>query len=86
MSTLPNDWNAWREAGDALSFAKLIETYGFDDVIDARSYDLAAVIEGSLFQRAMPGSWHQNSIAKGKLAICARICGRDYDPLERQRD
>ena len=47
---------------------------------------MAGVIASELFQQAIPGSWNQASIAAGKLAICARTCGRDYDPLERQRD
>ena len=67
-------------------FAQLIESHGGRNVLDARRHGLAGVIASALFQQAIPGSWNQASIAAGKLAICARTCGRDYDPLEHQRD
>ena len=67
-------------------FAQLIESHGGRNTLDARRHGLAGVINSALFQQAIPGSWNQASIAAGKLAICARTCGRDYDPLEHQRD
>jgi MoaA/NifB/PqqE/SkfB family radical SAM enzyme len=67
-------------------FADLLEAYGGSDAVDARRQGLEAVIEGPLFQQAIPDSWDQASIADGKLAICARTCGKEYDPLDQQRD
>ena len=67
-------------------FADLLAAYGGSDAVDARRQGLKAVVEGPLFQQAIPGSWEQASIADGKLAICARTCGEDYDPLDHQRD
>ena len=67
-------------------FAELIERHGGSAGLDARKLGLRKVIEGPLFQQAIPGSWNLDSVAAGKLAICARTCGRDYDPLDQQRD
>jgi MoaA/NifB/PqqE/SkfB family radical SAM enzyme len=67
-------------------FADLLDSYGGIAAVDARLHGLKAVIEGPLFQQAIPASWDQASIADGKLAICARTCGKEYDPLDHQRD
>ena len=67
-------------------FADLLKSYGGIAAVDARKHGLKAVIEGPLFQQAIPASWDQTSIADGKLAICARTCGKEYDPLDQQRD
>ena len=67
-------------------FADLLQAYGGIAAVDARKHGLKTVIEGPLFQQAIPASWDQASIAEGKLAICARTCGKEYDPLDQQRD
>ena len=67
-------------------FAGMIERHGGSEALDARKLGLRGVIEGPLFQQAIPGSWNLESVAGGKLAICARTCGSDYDPLDQQRD
>ena len=67
-------------------FADLLKAYGGIAAVDARKQGLRAVVEGPLFQQAIPVSWDQPSIAAGKLAICARTCGKEYDPLDQQRD
>jgi len=67
-------------------FAELINRHGGNAALDARCNGLEAVIEGPLFQQAIPQSWNLESIDDGKLAICARTCGKDYDPLDHQRD
>ena len=67
-------------------FAALLDAYGGIEAVDARRHGLRAVIEGPLFQQAIPASWDLESIDAGKLAICARTCGKEYDPLDQQRD
>ena len=67
-------------------FADLLNAYGGIAAVDARKHGLRAVVEGPLFQQAIPDSWDQSSIGDGKLAICARTCGKEYDPLDHQRD
>ena len=87
---LPCCWlgAVFSEAGTAerQQFAELIKQYGGSAVLDARRNGLKQVIEGPLFQQAIPHSWDLLSIADGKLAICARTCGKEYDPLDHQRD
>ena len=73
-------------AAERRQFADLLDSYGGIAAVDARQHGLKAVIEGPLFQQAIPASWDQASIAAGKLAICARTCGKEYDPLDQQRD
>jgi len=67
-------------------FAGLVDQNGGSIMLDAKRKGLKAVIEGPLFQQAIPQSWDLPSIEDGKLAICARTCGKDYDPLDHQRD
>ncbi len=67
-------------------FADLVNQYGGSPALDAKSNGLKTVIEGPLFQQAIPQSWNHDSIAEGKLAICARTCGKEYDPLDQQRN
>ena len=67
-------------------FADLVERFGGSEALDARRHGLRHVVEGPLFQQAIPASWDQQSVAAGKLAICSRTCGKAYDPLDRQRD
>jgi len=67
-------------------FATLVNEHGGKQAIDARQRGLKGVIEGPLFQSGIPQSWGLETIAAGKLAICARTCGVEYDPLGHQRD
>ncbi len=87
---LPCCWlgAVFSEAGtpERRQFAEMIESHGGSEALDARRHGLRRVIEGPLFQQAVPDSWERKSVADGRLAICARTCGRDYDPLDHQRD
>jgi MoaA/NifB/PqqE/SkfB family radical SAM enzyme len=87
---LPCCWlgAVFSEAGtpERRQFAGLVDAYGGRDALDAKKHGLAAVVGGALFQRAIPDSWDCKSVGAGKLAICARTCGVDYDPLDHQRD
>jgi len=67
-------------------FAELVQRNGGKQVLDAKRHGLQAVIDGPLFQTEIPASWKLESVAAGKLAICARTCGTEYDPLDHQRD
>ncbi len=67
-------------------FAALVNKHGGKQVLDARQRGLKGVIEGPLFQSGIAESWDLETVAAGKLAICARICGMEYDPLGHQRD
>jgi len=87
---LPCCWlgAVFSEAGtpERRQFAGLVDAYGGRDALDAKKHGLDAVVRSPLFQQAIPASWDCKSVAAGKLAICARTCGVDYDPLDHQRD
>lgn len=67
-------------------FAGMVDGNGGPQALDAKLHGLKAVIEGPLFQSEIPKSWSLESVEAGKLAICARTCGVEYDPLDHQRD
>ncbi len=48
---------------------------GGKDTIDARRHPLRAIVEGPFF-RAIADSWSADGIGSGRLATCARQCGR----------
>ena len=87
---LPCCWlgATFSEAGnpERQQFLQLIQDNGGKQSLDARRRGLKAVIESPLFQRDIPSSWQRDSVAAGKLAICARTCGIEFDPLGHQRD
>ena len=63
----------------------MVKVHGGKPAIDAVRRGLEAVVEGPLFQESIPRSWHRQSVEDGKLAICARSCGIEYDSLGKQR-
>ncbi|MFT5658719.1 MAG: MoaA/NifB/PqqE/SkfB family radical SAM enzyme [Gammaproteobacteria bacterium] len=67
-------------------FANLVDKHGGKQALDAKLHGLEKVIEGPLFQSEIPKSWNLESVEAGKLAICAKTCGAEYDPLDHQRD
>ncbi len=66
-------------------FLDMIDANGGKQVLDAVRYDLESIVNGPLFQQHIPDSWQLDSVACGKLAICARICGQEYDSYGTQR-
>jgi hypothetical protein len=54
----------------------LAELPGGRDALDARRAPLREIVEGPLFQRLLPERWSRPSVAAGRLAICAQVCGR----------
>jgi MoaA/NifB/PqqE/SkfB family radical SAM enzyme len=67
-------------------FADLVQKNGGKQALNANQHSLQTIIDGPLFQSEIPASWNLESVAAGKLAICARTCGVEYDPLCHQRD
>lgn len=66
-------------------FIDLVNANGGKQMLDTRHHDLATIVNGPLFQKHVPDSWQLDSIASGKLTICARTCGQEYDALGKQR-
>jgi len=60
--------------------ALIAELPGGRDALDARRTPLAQIVDGPLFQRVFPERWSRPSIAAGRLAICAQVCGTVEKP------
>lgn len=56
---------------------RLVAQAGGFEQIDARRVGLRAVVEGPLFS-AIEQSWACESVAEGRLKVCARACGTDF--------
>lgn len=54
------------------------------DSISALKRPLAEIVAGEFFQSLIPGSWELPSTKEGKLKVCARICGGEFDPFRDQ--
>jgi hypothetical protein len=52
--------------------------------ISALERPLAEIVDGDFFQNIIPGSWAKSTFADGKLKVCARICGKEFDPFRDQ--
>lgn len=57
---------------------------GGKEVLDAKSKPLREVVEGSFFQETLPQSWEKKSLDHGKLRVCAKTCGSEFDPFGQQ--
>ena len=52
--------------------------------LDAKIIDINTIINGDFFN-AIENSWGLDSIASGKLKICSRICGVNFDQYGKQK-
>ena len=66
-------------------FIDLVNANGGRQVLDTAHHNLETIVNGPLFQQHIPQSWQLDSVDCGKLAICARNCGQEYDALGKQR-
>jgi len=54
------------------------------DSINALKRPLGEIVGGPFFQNDIPERWERPSVAEGKLKVCSRICGKDFDPFRDQ--
>jgi MoaA/NifB/PqqE/SkfB family radical SAM enzyme len=54
------------------------------DNLDATKKKLEEIVNGPYFQDHIPNSWNKPSCADGKLAVCAKTCGKKYDAFSEQ--
>ncbi len=66
-------------------FLDMINANGGKQALDTNQHDLETIVNGPLFQQYIPDSWQLGSVSRGKLAICARVCGQEYDSHGTQR-
>jgi MoaA/NifB/PqqE/SkfB family radical SAM enzyme len=72
----------WYYKNQGTQIWDLINSIGKDN-INAKKVPLKEIINGPYFQDKIPNSWSKNSCADGKLAVCAKTCGK-YDAFSEQ--
>ncbi len=74
----------WQET----QIGRAIEHSGGLDLLDAKVHDIATILEGAFFTKAVPDGWR---CGKGRLKTCSKMCGEvdinlaqyvDYEPEE----
>lgn len=60
-----------------------IDNAGGKQSINIIHNDIKHVVNGKLID-SITSSWDKESIAKGKLGVCAQKCGNEFDPFEEQ--
>lgn len=63
---------------------RMIESYGGLDKLNAKKQSLEEIVNGDFFQHILPESWLKKSEKEGKLKVCAKICGQEFDPFSSQ--
>lgn len=71
----------WTEKGGQIW--NYIDQIGKDN-LNAKLNDIKDIIDGLYFQKMIPDSWNLPSCAEGKLAVCAKTCGSEYDAFSEQ--
>lgn len=64
---------------------ELLNNLGGKDSINAKLNNLYDIVNGSFFSE-IENSWKLESLNKGKLKICSRICGSEFDAFAAQFD
>lgn len=63
---------------------ELIDKAGGVDQLNVKKGSINEIVEDIFFQKLLPKSWRKKSLGEGKLGICARICGSEFDPFAAQ--
>jgi len=84
--SLPCCWTAgrmskwWHKDPKVEQIWEFIDAAGGKDAISAKKHGLYVVFETGIFDR-IEESWQKESIAEGKLKVCAMKCGVEFDPF-----
>lgn len=62
---------------------ELLDSLGGKDIINAKQKTIKEILEGPFFS-AINNAWSKPSCASGKLKVCAKTCGSDFDPFRDQ--
>jgi MoaA/NifB/PqqE/SkfB family radical SAM enzyme len=62
---------------------KVIDAVGGKDAINAKTNDIRGIVDGPFFD-AIAESWGQISVAGGRLKVCAKTCGTEFDQFTAQ--
>lgn len=52
--------------------------------LNAKRHPLQSIIEGDFFQKILTESWGRKGIKDGKPKVCAKTCGKEFDPFRAQ--
>lgn len=62
---------------------KMIDAAGGKDAISALNHPITDIIDGPFFND-IEESWNKSSCKAGKLKVCAKTCGTEFDPFKAQ--
>ena len=62
---------------------KMLEQNGGKEQINAKTKSVKEIVNGNFF-RSIAGSWQKPSCSDGKLKVCAKMCGMEFDPFKDQ--
>jgi len=74
---------SWYHSPRSTQIWKFINKVG-KDKLNAHKHSLREIIEGDYFTNLISDSWTKPSCKDGKLAICAKTCGKDLETFSKQ--
>lgn len=81
---IANQLYIWYLPKDSSMVYKYIEKCGGMEKMSAKKNSLEDIVNGEFFQKFLPWSWKQKDIHNGRLDVCAKICGSEFDPFKSQ--
>jgi len=81
---LANQLYIWYLPKNSSAVFKYIEKCGGLKKLSAKKNDIETIVNGEFFQKFLSWSWKQKKIKEGKLEVCAKICGNEFDPFKAQ--
>lgn len=76
-----NQLYTWMEKETQI--VKLLNSFGGTENINAKNFSIREIVEGEFFEK-IQDSWLINTIEHGKLKVCAKTCGIDFDQFSDQ--
>jgi MoaA/NifB/PqqE/SkfB family radical SAM enzyme len=78
-----NQMYLWYHQPESTPIWDLIRNVGGKDAISALNHSIDDIIEGPFFQ-SIEDTWSKPSCAAGKLKVCAKTCGTEFDQFKMQ--
>lgn len=73
----------WYQKPESGQIWALLNASGGKSSVSLREKSLETILQGSFFQK-IESSWGLESVSAGKLKVCSRICGKEFDPFRDQ--
>lgn len=81
QATLPMLYRGAAQAD--LQVAELLASCGGPERLSAATHSIADIIQGPFFE-AVVSSWQRTSVRRGRLMVCARVCGDGFGAYRKQ--